>query len=44
VDIARGKIIILVDDVYTTGATMRDCAHALRKAGAREVWGITLAR
>lgn len=38
------KKVILVDDVYTSGATMKDCARALRKAGAREVWGVTLAR
>lgn len=38
------KIAILVDDVYTSGATMRECAMVLRSAGAREVWGITVAR
>lgn len=43
-EFARGKIIILVDDVYTSGATMRDCARALRAGGAREVWGITVAK
>lgn len=36
--------VVLVDDVWTTGATMRECAKILKKAGIREVWGVTLAR
>lgn len=35
---------LLVDDVYTTGATMRECAEVLRRAGAASVHGITLLR
>ncbi len=38
------KQVILVDDVWTTGATMRECAQVLKRAGAREVWGVTLSR
>ena len=41
---ALGKRFILVDDVVTTGSTMSACAVALREAGARSVWGVTLAR
>lgn len=36
--------IILVDDVFTSGATMQECAKVLKKIGAKQVWGITLAR
>ena len=36
--------ILLVDDVMTTGATLDACARALKKAGASEVLGLTVAR
>jgi predicted amidophosphoribosyltransferase len=39
-----GQKLILVDDVLTTGATVRECAQALRSAGAREVQVLTAAR
>lgn len=40
----RKRIILLIDDVYTTGSTIRECALTLKKAGAKEIRAITLAR
>ena len=39
----RGKNIILVDDVLTTGATCSEAASVLKAAGALSVWVLTLA-
>ncbi len=40
----KGKTIVLVDDVYTTGATVQECTKVLLKAGAKRVHVLTLAR
>ncbi len=40
----RGRAILLVDDVFTTGATVNECARVLKGAGAVSVYSITLAR
>ena len=39
-----GRRVLLVDDVFTTGATFTTCAEALRRAGARQVNVLALAR
>jgi ComF family protein len=38
------KRLLLVDDVYTTGATVNECARVLKKSGAKEIIILTLAR
>jgi ComF family protein len=40
----KGLHLLLVDDVMTTGATVTECSRQLRKAGAKEVVVLTLAR
>jgi ComF family protein len=40
----RGKNLLLVDDVYTSGATVNECSRVLIQSGAKEVFVLTLAR
>ena len=40
----RGKPVLLIDDVSTSGATLDACAAALKASGATSVWGLVLAR
>jgi predicted amidophosphoribosyltransferase len=43
-DLVRGKKILVFDDVFTEGSTLREVARALKRVGAVEVSGIVLAR
>lgn len=36
--------LLLFDDVWTTGATLKNCCQVLKRNGAKKVWGLTLAR
>lgn len=42
-DLIKGKSILLVDDIFTTGITMNECARVLKQAGAVKVQGLALA-
>jgi ComF family protein len=42
--IVRGRSVLLIDDVCTTGSTLRSAAAALHKAGAVHIWAFTVAR
>lgn len=42
--VVKGRRVILIDDVVTSGATLDECARMLKGAGALSVWGFTFAR
>jgi ComF family protein len=42
--LVNGQRVLLVDDVFTTGATVSECAAVLKSAGAAEVYVLTIAR
>ena len=42
--VLKGKTVLLIDDVVTTGATLSECASVLKKAGAAQVCAATVAR
>ncbi|HYY43089.1 MAG TPA: double zinc ribbon domain-containing protein [Pyrinomonadaceae bacterium] len=42
--LVAGESVLLLDDVFTTGATVAACAHALKEAGAADVFVLTVAR
>jgi len=43
-DKVKSELVILVDDVWTTGSTMRECSRVLSQVGVEEVWGVVVAR
>ena len=43
-EMIKDKNIILIDDVVTTGSTLEEIARVLKRAGAKKVWGLTIAK
>lgn len=43
-DLVNDKVVLLVDDIATTGSTIFECSGILKKSGAREVYAVVIAR
>lgn len=43
-ELTKGRRVLLLDDVLTTGSTIAECARTLKRAGATNVWAATIAR
>jgi predicted amidophosphoribosyltransferase len=43
IDLLKGKSVLLIDDVYTTGTTVDECSKVLLRGGASKVFVLTLA-
>jgi ComF family protein len=43
-ELVKGKSVLLIDDLFTTGSTVKECARVLRRAGARRVEVLTVSR
>lgn len=44
ISVSKSPYILLIDDVWTTGSTLKECCYVLKQAGAKKVWALTLAR
>jgi ComF family protein len=42
--LSKYKSLIIFDDVYTTGSTLKEAARVLKENGAKKIWGMTIAR
>jgi competence protein ComFC len=39
----KRKKVLIIDDLFTTGSTLNECARVLKRSGVKEVWGLTIA-
>jgi predicted amidophosphoribosyltransferase len=43
-DLNSMHFVLLFDDVFTTGSTLKEAAKVLKRSGVKKVWGLTIAR